>query len=132
MREEGLNIDPAWDFDSKELYFSLASGEACARKILNESIALDGLVTGSDQQAAGAINVFQSASVRIPEDIKIIGVDNSAFCDFMPVPISSVSQKITTMNRLAMDLLIKIQNGETVNSMILNPEIKIRRSSGGE
>jgi LacI family transcriptional regulator len=132
MREEGLNIDPAWDFDSKELYFSLASGEACARKILNESIALDGLVTGSDQQAAGAINVFQSASVRIPEDIKIIGVDNSAFCDFLPVPISSVSQKITTMSRLAMDLLIKIQNGETVESIILEPELKIRRSSGGE
>lgn len=132
MQEAGLKIDPAWNFDSKELFFSLASGEAFARKILNESIPLDGLVAGSDQQAAGAINIFQAASFRIPDDIKIIGVDNSAFCEFMPVPLSSVSQRITTMGRLAMDMLIKIQNGETVESMILEPELKVRRSSGGE
>jgi LacI family transcriptional regulator len=132
MTEAGLEIDPAFVFDAHELRFSAASGEAFARKILKESIPLDGLVAASDQQASGAMNILQAASVHIPDDIKVTGVDNSAFCELMPVPISSVSQRVTTMGRLAMDMLLKIQNGEAVESIILEPELKIRRSSGGE
>lgn len=133
MKDADLEIDPALVVEPGDYGFSLASGEAFARRILKESIPLDGFVAGSDQQAAGAMNVFLSASRRIPDDIKIIGVDNSAFCEFLPVPLSSVSQKISTTGRLAMELLLKIKDGETVEkSITLDPVLKIRRSSGGE
>lgn len=132
MTEAGLSIDPSWVFDANNLGFSLSAGEAFARKILSERIPLDGLVAESDHQASGALNVLQAASVRIPDDIKLIGVDNSPFCSLLPVQLSSVSQKTVKKGTLAVDMMMRLRAGEEVASIVLEPELKIRRSSGGE
>jgi LacI family transcriptional regulator len=132
MREAGLKIDSSWIFDAKKLGFSSLAGEAFARKILNERIPLDGLVAESDHQAAGAMNVFQAASVHIPDNIKLIGVDNAPFCELLPVQLSSVSQKTVTKGTLAIDMMMRLRAGQAVESITLEPELKIRRSSGGE
>lgn len=132
MRDAGLDIDPSWVFEAGELGFALEAGEAAARKFLRDRVALDGLVAESDQQVVGAMKVLLAASVRIPEDIKIIGVDNAPFCKFTPVQISSVSQRTVTTGRLAVELLLKMQAGEAVESIAVEPSLKVRRSSGGE
>jgi LacI family transcriptional regulator len=132
MNEAGLKIDPSWVFEAHKLGFSPLAGEVFARKILSESIPLDGLVAESDHQALGAMNVLQAASVRIPNDIKLIGVDNSPFCPLLAVQLSSVSQKTVKKGSLAVEMLMKLRAGETVTSIVLEPELKIRRSSGGK
>jgi LacI family transcriptional regulator len=132
LREAGLKIDSSRIFMAKDLGFSLAAGDAFARKILQDGIPLDGLVAESDHQALGAMNTFQTAGIKIPDEIKIIGVDNSPFCRFQSVQISSVSHKTMTKGRLAVEMLMRLKEGEKVDNVMLDPVLKIRRSSGGE
>jgi LacI family transcriptional regulator len=132
MNEAGLEVRSSWVFNADKLGFSLAAGEAFAHKIIKDKIVLDGLTTESDQQTLGAMNVFLAASVRIPEDIKLIGVDDSPFCQFLPIQLSSVSGETVKRGRLAMDLLLKMRDGKEVKNISLDPVLKIRRSSGGK
>lgn len=55
--------------------------------------------------AIGAINVTIGYGIRMPQDMKVIGVDNSPFCPFNVVPLSSVNQEETQRGRLAVRLL---------------------------
>ena len=74
----------------------------------------------------------QVFEVRETEDIKLIGVDDSPFCQFLPIQLSSVSGETVKRGRLAMDLLLKMRDGKEVKNISLDPVLKIRRSSGGK
>ena len=132
MQEAGLEIQPEWIFEANDpLAFSIQTGELFAKKILQEGITLDGVVAESDQQALGLLNTFHAAGVRVPEEMKIIGVDNSSFCQYQPIQLSTVSQKTGTKGRMAMKKILKLRANETVESLTIPPELLIRRSSGG-
>jgi len=131
LHEAHLPLESARIIPSGELGYSLAAGEQFAREILDQQIELDGLVAESDQQALGAINVFQAAGIRVPEQIKVIGVDDAPFCEYVPTTLSSISQRISDKGHAALNTLLKLRNGEPAGSITLEPELKIRRSSGG-
>ena len=132
LAEAGLEPDETLIHQTGKLYYSLAAGEEFARKVLQENIRIDGVVAESDNQALGAINVFQKSSVRIPEDVKIIGIDNAPFCTLVPIPISSVSLELLSVGATAVELLLKLCAGEKIENAVIEPILHIRRSSGGE
>lgn len=131
MQESGLPIDPAWVLHANE-DFSLQIGRTFAEEALKNNLRLDGFVGQSDQQAAGVLNVFTTAGIRCPEEIKVIGVDDAPFCIFQPTPISSVTQWPRHKGRAAVRALLALCDGEKVENLTLEPELRIRRSSGGE
>jgi len=130
LKEAGLPVDSELVFDAGEFGFTLMAGEAAAKKILVDGLDVDGLVAESDQQALGAMNTLAQGGVVIPNQIKIIGVDDAAFCRYMPIQISSVSQETESKGRLAMEMLMKLSDGQQVESVTLDPVIKFRHSSG--
>jgi LacI family transcriptional regulator len=129
MNEFGLSLDPGLIFDAGNLRFSICAGEAFASKVVQEGIAMDGLVAESDTQAAGALNVFMHSGIRIPQEIKVIGVDDSPFCEYFPIPISSVSQRHETRGRKAIEMLMRLQKKARPEHCIVEPIIKPRASS---
>lgn len=131
LAEAGLEPDQNLIHQTNKLAYSLAAGEAFARKVLREDIRIDGVVAESDNQALGMINVFQQSPVRIPEDIKIIGIDNAPFCTLVPIPISSVSLELLSVGATAVELLLKLCAGEEIENAVIEPILHIRRSSGG-
>ena len=132
LADAGLPIDPTLLHETGKWGYSLEAGKAFAEKTLKENGIPDGIVTESDHQALGIMNIFQNSPVRIPEDVKIVGVDNAPFCNLVPIPISSVSQQLTVVGATAVDLLLKLCAGEKVENAVIEPILHIRRSSGGE
>jgi DNA-binding LacI/PurR family transcriptional regulator len=58
--------------------WSLSSGQHGARHLLGLDPGLRGLFVASDLMAVGAIGALREAGRRVPEDVAVVGFDNSA------------------------------------------------------
>lgn len=110
--------------------FDAETGKASVQHWLTNNIRFDALVTECDLQAFGAINELLNRGIRVPEDVKVFGVDDSPICSLSPVPISSVSQQVEEIGRLAIDTMIKRIAKESTSSTAVAPKLYLRASSG--
>ncbi len=127
IRARGLSLDA--NAICKVPDFSIASGVRAARFWLQERTPFDGIVCQSDQHACGVMNELSKAGVGVPGQAKVVGIDNSPYCDLLPVPLSSVSQQDIERARLAVDLLMKRVGGEHADSVFVAPVLHPRESS---
>jgi DNA-binding LacI/PurR family transcriptional regulator len=67
---------------------------------------LDAVFASSDVTAAGARQALREAGRRIPEDVALVGYDDSAIARHMDPPLTSVRQPIEEMGRRMIDLLL--------------------------
>ncbi|MFW6153668.1 MAG: LacI family DNA-binding transcriptional regulator [Planctomycetota bacterium] len=105
------------------------AGAAALDVLLNRGVAFDGLVAQSDEQAMGAIRRLQRAGVRIGHDVKIVGVDNSPYCEFVPVSLSSVSGEDDVRAERAVEMMIALRAGRDAGSVMIDPVLHVRESS---
>jgi DNA-binding LacI/PurR family transcriptional regulator len=59
----------------------------------------------SDVMAMEAIDVARKGSLRVPEDISIVGFDDNPLCAYSPVPLTTVWQPIAEMGRMGVEFL---------------------------
>ena len=85
--------------------FSLESGQAAARRLLRSGVT--GIVCASDPLALGAIRAVRRAGLRVPEDVSVVGYDDSAFMSCTDPPLTTVRQPIESMGRAAIELLVE-------------------------
>ena len=74
--------------------FSQESGADLMRRILETRPDVDAVFAASDLMAAGAVQALRSASRRIPEDVAVVGYDDSPIATTTDPPLSSVRQPI--------------------------------------
>ncbi|MDX2081890.1 MAG: LacI family DNA-binding transcriptional regulator [Terrimicrobiaceae bacterium] len=109
--------------------FHLEDGIAVADTIRDGS--WEAVVCQSDAQAVGLINTLIRQGVRIPEDIRITGIDNSPLAKSCIVPITSVTSEMRPSGLKAVELLLKKIDGQPVESVTLRPKLEVRESSAG-
>jgi LacI family transcriptional regulator len=94
----------------------------------------DAFFANNDMAAVGAMLACKSAGLRVPEDVGIVGFSNWQFCSMIDPSLSSVAQPGFNMGAKATEILLdlvekKIQLNEFSNSVILETELLIRKSS---
>ena len=109
--------------------FTYERGVRAARYLLESKLEFDGVVAQSDEEALGVMNVLMDHGVRVPKEVRIIGMDNAPYCNFSRVPLSSVSQSSSERGRVAFKLLMELIDGEPVQSIAIPPELFVRASS---
>jgi DNA-binding LacI/PurR family transcriptional regulator len=89
------------------------------------------LVCASDPLALGAIRGARRTGLRVPEDVSVVGYDDSAFMSSVEPPLTTVRQPIEAMGRAAVEaLLAQIRGDETVaDELLFEPELVVRRST---
>ncbi|MEU8523969.1 substrate-binding domain-containing protein, partial [Streptomyces sp. NPDC048577] len=91
----------------------------------------------SDVMAAGARSVLRAAGRRVPEDVALVGVDDSAVARHMDPPLTSVRQPIEEMGRTMTRLLLRkiagaadgTPSSEAEAHRVLPTELIVRASS---
>ena len=87
--------------------FSHDGGQEAAREIVGMSRVPTAVVAANDLVAVGAMGVFESQGLRVPEDISVVGYDDSQIARLDLVQLTSVCQGVDRFGSAAMELLVK-------------------------
>ncbi|ARF72697.1 LacI family DNA-binding transcriptional regulator [Kitasatospora albolonga] len=112
--------------------FTEEGGARAMRELLSRRPDLDAVFAASDVMAAGARQVLREADRRIPEDVALIGFDDSVVARHMHPPLTSVRQPIEEMGRRMTQLLLEEiagRAGEERPTVVLPTELVVRESS---
>ena len=109
--------------------FSYGRGCRAVEFLLASNVAFDGVVAQSDEEGLGVMNTLMEHRIRIPQEVRVIGMDNAPYCNFSRTPLSSVSQSGFSRGRIAFDMLMNLIEGKSVESVTIQPELFARESS---
>jgi DNA-binding LacI/PurR family transcriptional regulator len=111
--------------------FTQAGGEAAMTRLLRDRPELDAVFCASDLMAAAALGVLQAAGRRVPEDVAIVGYDDSPIATTTRPQLSSVRQPIEEMGRELVHLLVGglEHNNRVPRHIVLATELIARASS---
>jgi DNA-binding LacI/PurR family transcriptional regulator len=128
LRAAGLPLDPELEAVAD---FSDNGGEAAMRRILGARPEVDGVFAASDLMAIGAIRALREAGRRIPDDVGVVGYDDSIARTVDP-PLTSVRQPVEEMGREMTRLLVQAieEGGSVPKRVVLGTDLIVRRSSG--
>ena len=92
----------------------------------------DAVFAANDVMAAGAISAIHEAQLRIPEDVAVVGFDDTPNASRTQPPLTTMRQPIQSMGALAVETLIDIIDhpGSDSRSILVATELVIRESCG--
>ncbi|MFL6074779.1 MAG: LacI family DNA-binding transcriptional regulator [Mycobacteriales bacterium] len=127
FRAVGGTADP--DAVERTLY-SMEGGQAAAARLVKRGFT--GIVCASDIMALGAIKAVRKAGLRVPDDVSVVGYDDSKLMTCTEPPLTTVRQPIGAMGRAAVALLVNQIAGHPVptEEMLFEPELVVRGSTG--
>ena len=104
-------------------------------ELIDQTIAAtprpDAIFCWGDPWALRAISMIAKRGLRIPEDVALVGYDNSYFTGMAQNELTSVDQSGLDLGKEAARLLIERIEGRTESRhVIIPPQLVVRRSSG--
>jgi DNA-binding LacI/PurR family transcriptional regulator len=112
--------------------FTQEGGVAAMTRLLEARPGLDAVFAASDLMAAGAARVLRDSGRRIPDDVALVGFDDSPIATTTDPQLTSVRQPIEEMGREMVRLLEHAQlPGSVARRVILSTDLVARRSSEG-
>jgi len=75
-----------------------------------------GLLAMSDMSAVGVLSAAQTAGLRVPIDLSVVGFDDLPLAAWTNPPLTTVRQPIVDKGRIAARMLIERMNGRAVDS----------------
>lgn len=95
----------------------------------DSGLSFTAVYCASDVLAIGAMRGIRDLQLRIPEDISVVGFDDSPFAQFLDPPLTSVYQPAAEIGRIAVNMWLRAYSGELVESPIQLPHaLRIRAS----
>lgn len=109
--------------------FSLEGGHAVTSRMVAEGVT--GIVCASDVLALGAIRAVRRRGLTVPEDVSVVGFDDSAFMNSTNPPLTTVRQPIEAIGRAAVTVLVNQIDGVPVqmDELLFEPELVVRGST---
>ena len=121
-----------WNRPDQGSTADLGSAKKEVLVLLGETQHPTGLFCCNDMQAIGALQAAKELGLRVPEDVSIIGFDNTILASVTSPPLTTVAQPIEDLGHRAVDLLIEElkEECEAPQRIVLEPELVVRGSTG--
>lgn len=121
-------------FDERLVYvgdYSHDSGVDAVEHFLKLDEPPTAIFAVKDEVALGAIHGLQDHGIAIPDDIEVIGFDNTRLATMVRPTLTSVVQPIYDIGAVSMRLLTKLMNKEEVDQryVVLPHRIEYRQST---
>ena len=100
------------------------------RAMAASGIKFDSVVCYNDQIAYGVIDLLQKHNVRVPEDVLVIGFDDSSISEYSPVKITSFVHPKVEMGRAAANKLIHmLRSSDPEQPLVLDMPLHEKEST---
>lgn len=128
LSRRGMEINPQYIL---EIDPTLEAGEGAMSRLLELEDRPTGVFCTNDTVAAGAMKAVIRAGLRIPEDVAVVGFDDSSVSRIVEPELTTVRIDMDRMGRLAaeklFDLIEGIPSAET--RIVIPTELVVRSSS---
>jgi DNA-binding LacI/PurR family transcriptional regulator len=111
-------------------HYNLEAGQAATARLLTAGVTA--VICASDPLALGAIRAVRRAGKQVPDDVSIVGFDDSALMNSIDPPLTTVRQPIESMSRMIIELLVAqlAGSGAAPEEYLFEPELVVRGSTG--
>ncbi|MFE2598812.1 LacI family DNA-binding transcriptional regulator [Streptomyces sp. NPDC001840] len=111
--------------------FTQETGESAMERLLAEHPDLDGVFAANDLMAVGACHVLREHGRRVPEDVAVVGFDDSSAALACRPPLTTIRQPVEEMAAEMARLLLDRLSGSdrAVTSVIFEPSLVVRDSA---
>lgn len=111
--------------------FTEASGALAAERVFRDGRPCTAIFGGNDLSALGALDVVDGLGLRVPDDVSIVGYDNTFVAALRHVGLTSIDQNRERLGELAVEALIeRIEGGRTeARHDVINPTLVVRDTS---
>jgi DNA-binding LacI/PurR family transcriptional regulator len=111
--------------------FSEASGIVAMRTLLATHPDIDAVFAASDPMALGVLRVLRETGRRVPEDVAVVGFDDSVLASQTLPTLTSIHQPVEEMGRVMARLLYhKISGDEPAQPYVILGTHLVERDSG--
>ena len=97
-------------------------GMTALQRLLKQGARFTALFCANDETAVGALLGLEEHGLRVPEDISVVGFDDTRSAAFVRPPLTTVQQDFSAMGREAVEYLVSIVRnpGTTVHQRVLS------------
>ncbi|MEA4943608.1 MAG: LacI family DNA-binding transcriptional regulator [Propionicimonas sp.] len=127
--QQHLGIEDAAGHISPTLY-TVEGGHAASAALIESGHTA--IICGSDLMALGAIRAARSAGLDVPDDLSVVGYDDSSLIAFTDPPLTTIHQPVTQMSAAAVATLIDELDGHPGprTDLLFRAELIVRGSTG--
>jgi LacI family transcriptional regulator len=126
LRDNGIDVAP-----ERVVYsgFDPAGGRAAIEQILASGPVPDAIFATNDFAAIGAFGVLRDRGIRVPDDVALVGYNDTPLAEGGAVPLTTIRSPMHEMGRRSVGLLLEVLAGRQPESVVLEPELIVRSSS---
>ncbi len=130
-RELGIEVPPELVVRLEQNISSPELGYPVARHLLTQKRPFTALVSFNDIAAIGAIRAFRDQSLRVPEDVSVVGFDDIQGAAYHNPSLTTIRQPLRSMGTTAARLLLqRLRNPkDDPGHIAIVPELIIREST---
>ncbi|MBO6798514.1 LacI family DNA-binding transcriptional regulator [Maricaulis sp.] len=102
LEARGMALDPELIGEGD---FTYVSGMHAAKKLVDRERRPTAIFASNDDMAAGAITCIHQSGLRVPEDLSVVGFDDTATASAIWPPLTTIRQPIREMANAAIETL---------------------------
>jgi LacI family transcriptional regulator, galactose operon repressor len=114
----GIPFDAALELEAD---FDFEPGTQAAAVLLELDPPPTAIFAFSDMIAVGAMRAARARGIRIPDQLSIVGFDDSAYASVVQPALTTVRQPLAEIGTTAVDLLLRLMRNEAVDTLHLEP-----------
>jgi GntR family transcriptional regulator, arabinose operon transcriptional repressor len=121
------DIKPDWE----PVWRGSPQDESFVRRMI-DAARPEGIVCANDLTAARLMQVLLGSGLRIPEDIRIVGMDDVRYASLLPVPLTTIHQDCAGIGAVSMaTMLERLEHPELpIRDVLVPVRLVVRRSCG--
>lgn len=112
--------------------YSEQSGADAVDLLVAERTTPTAIFAANDLMAVAALDRLQQAELRVPEDVNLVGYDNTSLAALQHISLTTINQPRVEMGRLAVSCLVeRLEEGRRAPvSHVVTPHLITRRTTG--
>ncbi|MDT0165166.1 LacI family DNA-binding transcriptional regulator [Actinotalea sp. AC32] len=111
--------------------YEYTAGRSAMEELLERDPTVDGVFAASDAVAAGALDALRAAGRRVPDDVGVVGFDDSSWAQRSQPQLTTVHQPARLLGERAAESVLAQLRGEepSLDGTILETHVVVRGSA---